>query len=276
MEKIQIGICQMTVQADKALNLAKAEKMIHEAAQQGSSIIVLPEMFNSPYDIKLLSVYAEKEDEESTRFLSRMAREHQVILVGGSIPERDASGEIYNSCFVYGSDGSKLARYRKTHLFDVDIPGQISFKESDILYPGNEITMVDTGLLRMAVLICYDIRFPELARIAMLNGAELLVVPAAFNTTTGPAHWELLMRARAVDNQVFVAAASPARNPNASYPCWGHSMVVDPWGTIIAKCEEEENIILCTLDPLKLKQVRKQIPVLEQRRTDLYEIRLKS
>lgn len=267
---IKIGVCQMQVGHDKAENLCRAEKMIQAAANQGAEMVVLPEMFNAPYQMNLLPAYAEKEGEESTQFLSRMARQYQVLLIGGTLPEKEGD-YIYNSCFVYDRDGSRLARYRKMHLFDIDIPGEIYCKESEVLSPGNELALIKTAHTTLAILICYDIRFPELARIATLKGAEILIVPAAFNTTTGPKHWEILMRARALDNQVFLVAASPAYNPDSSYPCWGHSMLVDPWGKVLAECDSEENLLISSVEPSRIQQVRKQIPVMTQRRTELYK-----
>ncbi|HHW61962.1 MAG TPA: carbon-nitrogen hydrolase family protein [Syntrophomonadaceae bacterium] len=266
---IKIGVCQMQVGHNKAENLSRAEKMIQAAANQGAEMVILPEIFNSPYQMNLLPTYAEKEGEASTQFLARMARQCRVLLIGGTIPEKEGN-HIYNSCFVYNRDGSKLARYRKMHLFDIDIPGQIYFQESDVLSPGNELTLIKTAHTTLAILICYDIRFPELARIAALKGAEILIVPAAFNTTTGPEHWELLMRARALDNQVFLIAAAPAYNPDSSYPCWGHSMLVDPWGQVLAGCGAEENLLISSIELDRIQQVRRQIPVMAQRRTKLY------
>ncbi len=268
-EVLKIAICQMLVSRDKAANLSRAAAMIRTAAQK-AQIVVLPEIFNAPYQTDLLPQYAESIPGPSTQLLSELAQENNILLIGGSIPEIDAAGKIYNSCCIFDESGQMIAKHRKLHLFDIEIPGQIVFKESDIFTAGQNLAIFDYRNLRLAVLICYDIRFPELARKAALAGAQILVVPAAFNTTTGPAHWEVLLRSRAVDNQLFVMAASPARNPEASYQAWGHSMLVDPWGTIVVEAGTTEEILYANLDLALLNKVRRELPVLKHRRPELY------
>ncbi len=273
MKSLKIAICQMNVGSDKNANLGKASQMIGMAAGQGAEVIVLPEIFNSPYQTDLFTLYAEPFPGPSTDFLAAAAKKYGVCLIGGSIVEQDSDGLIYNSSFVFDEQGNFLARHRKVHLFDIDIPGKISFRESDTLAAGDAITMFNYKSIGFGLMVCYDCRFPELARAAVLEGAKILIIPAAFNLTTGPAHWELLMRSRAVDNQVFIAAASPARNPAASYQAWGHSMVVDPWGTIIQEAGINEEIVFAELDFSRLERVRKELPVLKQRRTDVYDLK---
>ncbi|KAJ3130324.1 hypothetical protein HK100_008097, partial [Physocladia obscura] len=156
------------------------------------------------------------------------------------------------------------------HLFDIDIPGKQTFKESSVLSPGSSLTLFDTPAGKIGVGICYDIRFPEMAMIAARKGAIAMIYPGAFNTTTGPLHWELLQRARAIDNQIFVAACSPARDTTASYVAWGHSTIVDPMGQIISKLDENEGIVYAELDPQFLQTSRQNIPVNSQRRFDVY------
>lgn len=272
MKNLKIAICQMKVGSDKKANLGRADQMVGGAAGQGAEVIVLPEIFNSPYQTDLFPLYAEPFPGPSTDFLAAAARKYGVCLVGGSIVEQDSDGRIYNSSFVFDDQGSLLARHRKIHLFDIDIPGKISFRESDTLAAGNTISTFQYKSIGFGLMICYDCRFPELARATVFKGAEVLVIPAAFNPTTGPAHWELLMRSRAVDNQIFVAAASPARNPEASYQAWGHSLVVDPWGTIMQEAGISEEIIITELDFSLLERVRSELPVLKQRRTDVYQL----
>lgn len=268
-----LGVVQSSVDDNKQVNIERAKAMIDKAADSGASIVVLPEMFNCPYDNRFFPEFAESFPGGSTlRMLSNVAAEKNIYLFGGSVPEADG-GNIYNSCFVFGPDGSLLARHRKAHLFDVELEQGISFKESAVLSPGNEITVVDTELGRIGVAICYDIRFPELARAVALKGASLLLVPAAFNTVTGPAHWELTMRMRAVDNQLYVAAASPARNDRASYVAYGHSIVTDPWGEVLGSLDEKEGLLLVQIDLDRLKQVRSEFPLLKHRRTDMYDLR---
>ncbi|HPF21386.1 MAG TPA: carbon-nitrogen hydrolase family protein [Syntrophomonas sp.] len=266
---IDIAICQMQTSRDKEVNLRKAVQLIKTAAPK-ARLLVLPEIFNAPYQTDLLPAYAEPVPGPTTKMLSDLAREHRVVLVGGSIPEIAADGNIYNTSCVFAADGSMLGCHRKLHLFDIHIPDQIVFRESDVFTPGEDLPTFICEGMSFTVMICYDIRFPELARQAALNGSSLIIVPAAFNLTTGPAHWEILMRTRALDNQVFLAAASPARNPAASYQAWGHSLIVDPWGTILAEAGTGEEIIYARIDPAKLAKVRAELPLLQHRRPELY------
>ena len=238
-------------------------------------MVVLPEVFNSPYQTELFFDYAEPYPGPTTRLLSSLAAEHKVLLVGGSIIEKDGDGKLYNSSFIFDEKGQLLGRHRKVHLFDINLPGKITFRESDTLNSGDSITVIRHQGLCFSLMICYDFRFPELARAAVLEGAQLMVVPASFPITTGEAHWDLLMRSRAVDNQCFVIAAAPARNPESSYQAWGHSMVVDPWGRIMAEAGEEEGIIYAELDFEQVEQIRQQLPLLEHRRQDLYQLNYK-
>lgn len=271
-QPITIGICQMLVEDDKTANLQKAEQMIQQAVKQGANLVILPEIFNAPYQTNTFRDYAEEYPGPSTEMLSRAAARHNICLVGGSIIELDAAGRIYNSSYIFGDNGELLGKHRKVHLFDVDVAGVITFKESEVMTPGNEITMIDHHGFRFNVMVCYDIRFPEWSRAASLEGANLLVVPGAFNMSSGPSFWELMMRTRAIDNQVYVAAASPARNMSSSYHAWGHSMIVNPWGRILVEAGIEEEVITASFDPDYMKQVRREMPLLSHRRQDLYSL----
>lgn len=186
------------------MNIKHAQTAIDAAASSGANVVVLPEIWNSPYSSDSFPVYAEDVgagESPSWRMLSEAAVRNGIVLIGGSIPER-AEGRLYNSCFIFDGTGKQIGRHRKVHLFDIDIPGKITFRESETLSAGESVTVVDTDYGRFGVGICYDVRFPELAAICAARGCQVLVYPGAFNMTTGPAHWELLMRARAVDNQV--------------------------------------------------------------------------
>jgi omega-amidase len=165
-----------------------------------------------------------------------------------------------------------IAKHRKVHLFDIDVPGKICFKESETLSPGKDFTTFDTPYCKIGIGICYDIRFPELAYIYSDLGCKLLVYPGAFNMTTGPAHWELLQRSRAIDNQLYVASVSPARDEKASYVAWGHSTVVSPWGEVVETSEHEETIVYCDIKTDYVDEVRSQIPIRSQKRNDLYKV----
>ncbi|XP_077919538.1 omega-amidase NIT2 isoform X3 [Halichoerus grypus] len=242
MATFRLALIQLQVSSIKSDNVTRACGLIREAATQGAQIVSLPECFNSPYGTKYFPEYAEKIPGESTQKLSEVAKECGVYLIGGSIPEEDA-GKLYNTCAVFGPDGTLLVKYRKLHLFDIDVPGKITFQESKTLSPGDSFSTFDTPYCRVGLGICYDLRFAELAQIYAQRGCQLLVYPGAFNMTTGPAHWELLQRGRAVDNQVYVATASPARDDQASYVAWGHSTIVSPWGEVLAKAGTEETVV---------------------------------
>ena len=267
----KIAICQMRVVDDKQVNIDKATAMIKESADNRADMIVLPEMFNCPYDTHKFRDYAESaDDSQSLKAVSHAASLNDVYIVAGSIPEL-LDGNIYNSCFVFDRNGQILDVYRKMHLFDVDIPGMI-FHESEIITAGNEIVVVETDLTNVGMAVCYDIRFPELFRLMALKNAGLMVVPGAFNLKTGPAHWETLIMARAIDNQVYMAAVSPASNEDLSYVAYGHSLIVDPWGKILCKAGGDEEIIYANIDATYMDKIRQELPILKNRRTDIYKL----
>ena len=267
--KLKLGLCQMRVTADKAENLRHARELLAKAAAGGAELAVLPEMFNCPYENAAFPVYAEPAGGESWQMLSDAARETGMYLVGGSVPELE-DGHIYNTCYIFSPDGRELARHRKVHLFDIDVPGGQRFKESDTLAAGDQITLADTPWGKVGVAICFDIRFAEFFRVMGDEGAALICVPAAFNMTTGPAHWDLTFRMRAVDQQCFVAGCSPARDESASYVAYGNSLVADPWGTFPLHMDEKEHVMVAELDLDDLARYRSQIPILSGRRKDLY------
>ena len=201
-----------------------------------------------------------------------MAAEAKTYLLGGSIPEYvPGTKKYHNTSLLFSPDGKLIATHRKVHLFDIDIPGKITFRESDVLSPGNKVTLVDIPPYgRIGMAICYDVRFPELATIAARKGCFLLLYPGAFNLTTGALHWALQARARAMDNQVYVALCSPARDMEASYNAWGHSMVVDPNATVLVEAGENEETVYADLNETAIEETRKGIPLHIQRRFDVY------
>jgi len=268
--RLKIGICQMMVTNQKEVNIARAREMIEEATAAGSRIVILPEMFNCPYSTNAFPEFAEQYPTgETIRMLKKTAKEKEIYLVGGSIPEKEGE-QVFNTSFIFNPLGEMIGKHRKIHLFDVDLPSGLSFRESKTLSPGDQATVVNTPLASLGVAICYDIRFPELSRLMTLKGAQILIFPAAFNMTTGPAHWEMLFKTRAVDNQVFTVGASSARNYNAPYVSYGNSMVVDPWGNITARADEQERIIYAEIDLEYIAKIRRELPLLEHRRVDLY------
>ncbi|KAI7745325.1 hypothetical protein M8C21_027012 [Ambrosia artemisiifolia] len=272
----KIGLCQLSVTADKERNIAHARVAIEEAAEKGAKLVVLPEIWNSPYSNDSFPVYAEDIDagtdsSPSTAMLSEVARSLKITIVGGSIPER-CGDKLYNTCCVFDSDGKLKAKHRKIHLFDINIPGKIVFEESKTLTAGETPTIVDTDVGRIGIGICYDIRFTELAMLYAARGAHLLCYPGAFNMTTGPLHWELLQRARAVDNQLYVATCSPARDAGSGYVAWGHSTLVGPFGEVLATTEHDEATIVSEIDYSVLELRRTNLPLQKQRRGDLYSL----
>lgn len=278
---LKIACVQIAATPSKEANLAHAASQVALAARStGAKLVVLPECFNSPYGTSFFPTYAEvlrpspptPEQAPSYHALSAMARDNGVYLVGGSIPELNPeTGKFYNTSLVFSPSGDLLATHRKVHLFDIDIPGKITFKESDVLSPGDDVTLVDLPEYgKIGVAICYDVRFPELATIAARRGAFALIYPGAFNLTTGALHWELLARARAVDNQIYVAMCSPARDMSAGYHAWGHSMLVSPMAEVLDEAGEEEGIVSAECVAERIEEARRNIPLRTQRRFDVY------
>ena len=270
-EKFKLAVCQIRTELNKRETMEKAERMVKEAAANGANVVVLPEMFNCPYSKEYFRSFADAENGESLEAMSGWARDNGIILVGGSIPEKDGD-KLYNTCFVFDKEGRVIARHRKVHLFDVDIEGGIRFKESNNFAAGNEITVFDTEYGRMGVLVCFDMRFPELVRAMAKRGAEVIFCPAQFNMTTGPRHWELTIRARAMDNEIYYVGASAARYEGFAYECWGHSTVANPFGMVIADCDEKEQILYSEIDLNEVESVRKQLPTFLNLREDVYDI----
>ncbi len=269
----KIALCQISGSSDKEENIAKAEKYIREAAANGAQIVSLPEMWNCPYSNDYFRKYAEPEGGKCLKFMSEIARELGIYLIGGTIAELEGEGRdarVYNSCFCFGKDGEIIGRHRKVHLFDINVKGKIRFMESDTLTAGDSMTVIDTEYGKIGVAICYDVRFPEWFRKMALAGAKLIVLPAAFNTTTGPVHWDVTMQARAVDNQVYFAANAPALDPNGIFKAYGNSCIVSPWAKFIAHADEKECIIYGDIDFDYVDEIRDQLPLLKHRRPELY------
>ena len=272
---VPAAICQTPAVESKEQGLEASLRYVEKAASQGAALVVLPEMFCCPYQNSAFAPNAEPAGGDVWRALSRAAKVCGVILVGGTFPELGEDGRLYNTCFVFGEDGEQIARHRKIHLFDINIPGGLRFKESDTFTAGSDLTLFDAPWGKLGVIVCFDVRFPELARLLALGGAGAIIVPAAFNMTTGPLHWELLMRARAVDNLTYVLACASARDESARFVSYANSMVVSPWGETLARLEAEPGILHVRLDISEVARAQHQIPVLSARRTDLYEIELR-
>lgn len=275
--KFKTALIQLLVTSNKQENIRRAVEFVAQAAKNDAKIVSLPECFNSPYGVKYFPDYSESmPDGETSRALAKAARDNSVYLIGGSIPERDEQNKLYNTCAVFDPTGTLVAKHRKMHLFDIDIPGKVTFKESTNLTAGNDLTTFDTPYGKIGVAICYDLRFAELAGLYQQAGCSMLVYPGAFNMTTGPAHWELLIRGRSVDNQLYVAGVSPARDTSADYTAYGCSMVSSPYGEIVARADGgDEQIVYAEVSSALIDETRTNLPYLSQKRDDLYELRKK-
>ena len=299
-QSLPVALVQLRAGEDQIANRRHAGFWLERALQPDGDrptprLLMLPEVWNAPYAAARFAEYAEPIPEPGASLLegpspslavvAQLAKRHGVGVIAGSIPEQGSDGLIYNTSTVIDPLGRLLVKHRKVHLFDVDVPGGICFRESDSLSAGKAITVLPgagdplaTGLAEppgLGLLICYDIRFPELSLLMQQRfGCTLLACPAAFNTTTGPRHWHLMMRARAVDTQCFVLACSSARPPegDGGYPSYGHSLVVDPWGTVIAEAGIDEQVLHAEIDLGQVSLARRAIPTSNQRRADVYRL----
>ena len=272
MEKIKIAAIQMSTVADKMENVRTVKAYLEKIKDENPDFVILPEMFCCPYQTENFPIYAEKEGGPVWQQLSGYAKQYGIYLIGGSMPEKDAEGNVYNTSYIFDREGKQIGKHRKVHLFDIDIKGGQTFKESDTLTAGDSDTVFDTEFGKIGVMLCFDIRFPELSRMMVNDGAKVIFVPAAFNMTTGPAHWELSFRTRALDNQIYMVGCAPARDVSAGYISWGHSIVTDPWGRVIDMLDEKKGILLAELDMDYEEQVREELPLLKSRRKDMYKL----
>lgn len=272
MAKIKVAAIQMPTVTDKMQNVRTAGIYLEKIKDEKPDFVILPEMFCCPYQTQNFPVYAEEEGGPVWQQLSEYANQYGIYLIGGSMPEKDAEGKVYNTSYIFDRQGKQIGKHRKVHLFDIDVTGGQTFKESDTLTAGDHDTVFDTEFGRMGVILCFDIRFPELARMMVNDGAKAIFVPAAFNMTTGPAHWELSFRTRALDNQIYMIGCAPMRDESAGYISWGHSIVTDPWGRVIDMLDEKEGVLLTELDLDYEEQVREELPLLKSRRKDMYRL----
>lgn len=263
--KIKVAAIQMPIAKEKQKNVRIAGEYIEKAVQTAKGdldLVMLPEMFCCPYQTENFPIYAEKEGETVWQAMSDYAKKHQIYLIAGSMPECDKKGNVFNTSYVFDRQGRQIAKHRKAHMFDIQVKNGQCFKESDTLTPGSHTTVFDTEFGKMGVMICYDIRFPDFARSMVKEGARAIFVPAAFNMTTGPAHWELTFRARALDNQIYMLGCAPARENGAGYVSWGHSILTDPWGEVVCQLDEKAGILLGEIDLEREEQIRDQLPLL--------------
>ena len=271
---MRAAVVQLNSNADKPANLAAAERQVRAAAADGADLVALPEKWNVLGDADALREGAEPLDGPTLKAVSDWARELGVSLLAGSIPESvEGDDHLFNTSVLVGPDGEQLATYRKIHLFDVDVGG-VAYRESDTERPGTDVVVVNAESggesIELGLTVCYDLRFPELYRILAVRGARVLTVPAAFTAVTGRDHWEVLLRARAIENQAFVVAPGQVGAAAPHYDSWGHSMIVGPWGDVLAEVSEGEGFAAADLDLAEQERVRAELPSLANRRPGAY------
>ncbi len=254
---------QMSAGSDKPENLERAARLIRAAAAHGATLIALPETFNWRGKRGSEAAAAESLEGETTALMARLARELKVHIVAGSITEHVAGQEkTYNTSVMLSPEGAVMGVYRKIHLFDIDLPGRVTSQESSIRLPGSEVVCVGSAVGAVGLSVCYDLRFPELYRRLTFAGAKVLIVPACFTFPTGEAHWESLLRARAIENQCYVIA--PAQfGPNVhGFSDYGNSMIIDPWGRVLGRASDQEGVVTAPIDLHYLDKVRHELPAL--------------
>lgn len=270
----KVAAIQMVSGADVADNLRQAAALIEQAAAMGAGLAVLPENFALFQTSAMLDAGREEVENQRIRnFLQEQASRHRIWLVGGSTPcaaRPDGSrieARVRSSCWVVDDEGNPRGRYDKIHLFDVDVAdGHGQYRESTVFEPGEDILTLDTPWGRLGVAICYDLRFPELFRRFQEQAVDLVALPAAFTRVTGAAHWHVLLRARAIENQFFLIAANQGGRHSPSRETYGHSLVLDPWGRVLAELPEGAGVVVSELDPEVLREVRQRMPVHQHRR----------
>ncbi len=271
---MRVACVQMCSGDDVTANITAVDQLLKQASDQGVKLIVLPEnfAFMAPYPPVRRPLTEVLSSSAILPFLAEAATRYTLHIVGGSLLLPAGGGKNQNACPVFAPDGTCLACYKKLHLFDVDLPGE-SHRESTSIAPGTHPVWLDLAGWRLGLSICYDLRFPELYRHYAHAGCQLITVPSAFTVSTGKAHWEILLRARAIENQSYVLAAAQGGNHPGGRQTWGHSMIVDPWGEIVARAEENGQekpmLVIAEVDHERVKQVRQQIPALEHRRPEL-------
>jgi deaminated glutathione amidase len=269
---MRVGLCQINSQDDKNANISRAEELIDEAAARGARLITLPEYVDYLGADEAKDGIAESIPGPTTDRFAAKAKQHNAYILGGSIiAESETPGKFYNTSTLFNPQGELIATYRKIHLFDIDITGNVSANESNRILPGDQIITAEVDGHKVGLTICYDLRFPELYRLLALEGAEIMFVPAAFTEFTGKDHWHTLLKARAVENQCFVVAPGQFGPHGEGKKCYGHSLAVDPWGTFLADAPNQEGVVIAELDFDYLNKIRTQVPSLANRRPAAYE-----
>jgi deaminated glutathione amidase len=266
---MRAAVVQLNSTADKARNLATAERLVRAAAADGATLVALPEKWNLLAGGAELLAGAEPLDGPSLEAARDWARDLGIHLLAGSVSEQGPEGKAFNTSVLVGPDGGDLATYRKIHMFDVDVGG-VFYRESEHEEPGEEIVVASLPDASLGLSVCYDLRFPELYRILAVRGAQIVAVPSAFTLATGRDHWEVLLRARAIEDQVFVLAPNQVGEASPHFSSYGRSMIVDPWGVVLATAPDEECFIAADLDLDAQRRVRQSLPSLANRRPQAY------
>jgi predicted amidohydrolase len=271
---MRISVCQMNSKADKAENTRVALELLDEAKRQGGEIAVLPECLDYMGPDEGVYPNSEEADGPLSQALAAKAKELGIWVVGGTFRVReDGSERVGNTLVVYSPEGEITATYRKLHMFDITIPGEVDFLESRTVKPGEDIVTTEIAGVPSGLAICFDLRFPELFRLLALAGAKILFLPAAFTAFTGKAHWEVLLRARAIENTCFVVAAGQHGENMPGKASHGQSIIIDPWGEIVAEAPDGVGVVTADIDLDQVDQVRRNMPSLQNRRADMYELK---
>jgi predicted amidohydrolase len=267
---VRAAAVQLNSGSERDANLARAERLVRKASEGGAELIVLPEKFNVLGAPEHLRAGAEPIDGPTISWARTLASELGIWLVAGSVAESSpASERLRNTSVLVGPDGATHAVYRKIHMFDVEV-GDRSYRESELEAPGDELVLADAGGLGLGMAICYDLRFPELFRILAVRGARAFALPSAFTVPTGSAHWHVLVRARAIENQAFVIAAGQVGAHPGDHHSYGHSMIVDPWGRVLDELADGEGVVAAELDLAEQDRVRRELPSLASRKPATY------
>jgi deaminated glutathione amidase len=270
-DELRVAAIQMNSRDDKSKNIETALRLIDRAAGAGAKLVALPEVWAYLGPEAGNRDSAEPVPGPLTDLLAERARRHGIFLHTGSFYEARASDpRIFNTNVVISPDGDIIAKYSKIHMFDVVLDGVATYQESATVSPGDEIVTVDIDEVRVGLAICYDLRFPELFRILALRGADVIMLPAAFTMTTGKDHWEILIRARAIENGVYMVAPAQVGSHGDGHWCYGRSLIADPWGTVLAIAPDRETVISADLDLEYLQKIRRQVPSLANRMPDRY------
>jgi predicted amidohydrolase len=271
--KLRVAAVQLSSGSDTSRNVDEAERLVAEAADTGAAYVQVPEYFNFNGPFSGFAAAAEPIPGPTTNRMAELARSHGLTLhLGSLLEESPVKARFYNTSVVIGPSGEIVATYRKVHLFDVDVPGAIVHRESDIIAPGDEIVVAQLKDFRLGLSVCFDVRFAELYRQLALAGADVIAIPASFNAVTGKAHWDLLVRTRAIENHAFVVAAAQVGTTAEGIATYGHSLIVDPWGDVLAEAvSDRPEVLVATLDLAEVARRRAQISVMDFRRPDVYD-----